>query len=162
MSRREWLTGSIFALAAIVAPATRSWAGALAHWPAATDLATDARTAAAQRQPIVLYFTRRDCPFCVRAERYLEPLAERRGSDAIFRRIEADRRDLAVIDFAGNRLDHAALARALNGTLTPTVAAYSPTGQLIGEPIIGLPVEEFYEAYVSGLIDDAKRRLASP
>ncbi|GLW60661.1 hypothetical protein Hthe01_10100 [Hydrogenophilus thermoluteolus] len=127
--------------------------------PPATDLATDGAWSHAARKPILLYFERRECPYCVRAQRYLESVAQSRRDRARFRRIEADRADLPLIDFQGNPTHHAAFARAMKGTLTPTVVVVDGDGKPLAPPLIGLPDESFYSYYLEQLIEDGEAQL---
>ena len=127
--------------------------------PPATDLAADGAWSKTTRKPILLYFERRECPYCVRAQRYLESVAQSRRDRARFRRIEADRTDLPLIDFQGNPTHHAAFARVMKGTLTPTVMVVDGDGKPLAPPLIGLPDESFYSYYLEQLIEDGEAQL---
>jgi len=125
----------------------------------ATDLAADGAWAVRAKQPILLYFERRECPYCVRAQRYLEGVAKSHRDRARFRRIETDRTDLPLTDFAGERTNHAAFARALKGTLTPTVVVVAGDGTPLAPPLVGLPDESFYSYYLEELLETAEAKL---
>lgn len=127
--------------------------------PPATDLAADGAWSKTTRKPILLYFERRECPYCVRAQRYLESVAQSHRNRARFRRIEADRADLPLIDFQGNPTHHAAFARVMKGTLTPTVMVVDGDGKPLAPPLIGLPDESFYSYYLEQLIEDGEAQL---
>lgn len=127
--------------------------------PVATDLAADGAWAVRAKRPILLYFERRECPYCVRAQRYLEGVAKSHGDRARFRRIETDRSDLLLTDFAGQRTNHAAFARAMKGTLTPTVVVVAGDGTPLAPPLIGLPDESFYSYYLEQLLETAEAKL---
>ncbi len=162
-SRRLLIRSALgLAIAAIVPSLTAVAVAATdAPWPLATDLAADATTAKATRKPILLYFERRDCPYCRRAAPYLRALDQSHGHRALLRRIETDRADLPVRDFAGAVTNHAALARLLKGTLTPSVLAVGPQGQPLVPPLVGLPDESFYSHYLEQLLKEAAAKAAT-
>jgi thiol-disulfide isomerase/thioredoxin len=161
---RRLLIGSALglAIAAIVPPLMAvAVAADDAPWPLATDLAADGTTAKATGKPILFYFERRDCPYCRRAAPYLRALEQSHGDRALLRRIETDRADLPVRDFAGAVTNHAALAQLLKGTLTPSVLAVGPQGQPLVAPLVGLPDESFYSHYLEQLLKEAADKAAA-
>jgi thioredoxin-related protein len=131
--------------------------------PRASDLAADASASRRGRLPILLFFDRDECPYCEQALReYLVPLSrEEWQGRALFRQVGIDRRD-PVVDFAGTRTTHAALAARYGVFLSPTVIVVDGDGRPIGEPIVGLLTVDFYGAYIDGALETARRKLARP
>ena len=166
LSRRVLIRSALgMAAAAIVSPLLKVVLAAPlsdAPWPLATDLAADGAAARQSGKPILLYFQRRDCPFCLRAAPYLRALALSHGDQALFRTVEADRPDLPVRDFAGAATNHAALARALHGILTPSVLAVAPNGEPLVAPLVGLADESFYSYYLQRLVEEAAAKTKRP
>ena len=119
--------------------------------PLAQDLAADAREAARERKPLLLYFDREECPYCERALReYLVPLSrDEWKARALFRQIEIDR-ELPATGFDGRPTTHRALAQRYGVRLSPTVIVVDAHGRPLAEPIVGL-MPDFY----AGLLDHA-------
>ncbi|MCX7945591.1 MAG: thioredoxin fold domain-containing protein [Hydrogenophilus sp.] len=149
------LLSSIGAILALSFPSP-AFAGEI---PFARDLSLDGVSAQKAKLPILLYFEREGCPYCSRAERYLTDIAARRPSEAIYRRIAVDRSDLSLTDFAGLATTHAAFAQKQHLTLTPTVVLFAADGRRLTEPLIGLPLEEFYTHYIEQMIAEARSAL---
>ena len=132
-----------------------------AELPRASDLAADAAASRRERLPILLFFDRDECPYCEQALReYLVPFAreEWRGK-ALFRQVGIDRRD-PLVDFAGTRTTHQALAARYGVQLSPTVMVVDADGRPLGEPIVGLLTVDFYGAYVDNALKAARAKLA--
>jgi thioredoxin-related protein len=136
--------------------------------PAATltfadDLSVTARDARSRRVPIMLVFTEASCPYCARAKRdHLVPLQSswRYGQKVILREIDVKRED-RVVDFAGAQTTQAAFARRYEVRLVPTVIVVDHTGRRIGEAIVGLLIQDFYQFYLEQAIDFARTPIAA-
>jgi hypothetical protein len=126
--------------------------------PLASDLAADARAAAQERKPLLLFFDREECPYCEQALReYLVPMAAEGASRALFRQVEIDR-TLAVVDFDGRASTHRAIAERYGVRLSPTVVVVDARGQPLAEPIVGL-MPDFYGAYLDAALAGAQAKL---
>jgi hypothetical protein len=127
----------------------------------AHDLAREARSAAAAGVPLVVFFSQPDCEYCEQARHdYLEPLIADRASRARLRLVEVNIGDPAeLVDFAGRRVSRVAFVRAQHVRLFPTLAFYGPGGRPVAEPLVGLTLPDFYQAYLDRRIDEARARL---
>jgi len=133
----------------------------VAELPRASDLAADAAASRRERLPILLFFDRDECPYCEQALReYLVPFSrEEWKGKAVFRQVGIDRRD-PVVDFAGVRTTHQALAERYGVFLSPTVLIVDAKGNRLAEPIVGLLTVDFYGAYIDNALKAARGRLA--
>jgi hypothetical protein len=132
-----------------------------AELPRASDLAADAAASRRERLPILLFFDRDECPYCEQALReYLVPFSrEEWKGKALFRQVGIDRRD-PVVDFAGAKTTHEAIAARYRVFLSPTVLIVDAGGNPIGEPIVGLLTVDFYGAYIDNALKAASAKLA--
>ena len=138
-------------------------APALAQTPAlpakalqvARNLADDARVLRQRRIPLMVLYSRADCPWCERARRqYLIPLANETGSAdrVLIRQIDLDS-DAALVDFSGRATTHRLFGAGQHATLTPTLMFYGPDGQQVGEPVVGFLLADFYSSFIDRGID---------
>lgn len=128
----------------------------------ANNLAADGRQARESQLPILLFYSRAECPWCERARReYLLPLARENPPRAIVRQINIDQ-DTALTDFAGKATTHRRFALEAKARLTPTLAFVGPDGQTVADAIIGYKLADFYGAYIDRAIDDARAKFKDP
>lgn len=121
----------------------------------AQDLAADARILRERRVPLMVLYSRADCPWCERARRqYLVPLANDPASAEriLMRQIDLDS-DAPLVDFNGRATTHRRFGAGQRATLTPTLMFYGPDGQQVAEPIIGFLLADFYAAHIDKGID---------
>jgi thioredoxin-related protein len=137
-----------------LAPSSPEWEKIL---PVAQNLKADGDAATAAKKPILLFFNLTGCHYCRGALReVIVPMfrnAEWRAA-LEFRQITVDD-GKSLIDFDGKRIDNIAFAQKRKGTFTPTVMLVDGSGQLLGEPIIGIANFDFYGAYVDALVSKA-------
>ena len=121
--------------------------------PAARDLSP---------RPGVRYlvlFSVTNCPWCeiVRAKHLRHRIDSRRAD----RRIDVSEvmidRDDPLVGPDGQPTTGRELARRLGVKVGPTVMAFDGAGRPVGEPVIGALIEDFYEAYLDQLLDQAIR-----
>ena len=127
----------------------------------AHNLASDARTAAQQDKPLLLFVTQPGCPFCERARReYLRHLAVDPAYTRrlLFRELSIEGE---VIGFDGKRSTGLAAARALKIKLYPTIVIVDGTGAAVAAPLVGFTVPDFYAAQIDGRIEEAELQLAA-
>jgi thioredoxin-related protein len=153
------LTAAILACtpAAACAPAHAS----LRH---AEDLGATARAARAAGVPLLIAFTETGCRYCARArEEYLVPLqaSADHGARVVMREVDI-RRATPLRDFSGQPVAPAQFARRYRVTRVPTVVVVDHDGNPLAEPIVGLPAEDFYRAYLQHAIDAGHLRLKRP
>ena len=141
----------------IAAPGKRpTAAGALVE---ATDLAADARLAAARGVPLLVLYSRDDCSWCEKLRReYLGPLARDPAAAAVVRELHMDRAT-PLLDFAGRRTTSADFSQQMQARFAPTVMFHGPDGAALAEPIIGFRLADFYAAYLDRAIEESGSRL---
>ncbi len=123
------------------------------------DLASDARQAAARGMPLVVLYTRDDCPWCEKLKReHLGPLARDPAAPALVRELHMDRAT-PLIDFQGRRTTSADFSREVKARFAPTVMFHGPDGALLAESIVGFRLADFYGAYLERAIQDSRAKL---
>ncbi len=128
----------------------------------ADDLTAVGRLSAQRGAPIMLVFTRPECPYCARAKKdHLEPLrvSENYGAKVIIREIEAGNSSVALRDFEGNTTTHGDFARKYGVRNVPTVVVVDAQGKPLANPIIGLTLPDFYNLYLEQAIDQGRLQL---
>lgn len=129
--------------------------------PRARDLQAEAAHAARAGQPLVVLYSRRDCPWCEQVRReWLKPLADR-DATLVVRQVDQDA-DTPLRDFAGRATRHDAFAKAGKVALVPVVAFYGPDGRELTAPIVGVRLPDFYAAYLDESLKAARAALAAP
>ena len=121
----------------------------------ATDLRAEVALASRSGGPLILLFSRQDCPYCQTIKRdYLQPLASnlRYRDKVVVRQINQDS-DAPITDFRGERSTHARFAAAERIKLVPVVAFYGPDGKRLTDPIIGTRLPDFYQSYLEQAIE---------
>lgn len=157
-----WFTASITILTCAATQASAQNV-AVRNLPAAQNLQADANQVRDRKIPILLFFDRRDCPYCERALReYLLPMSreEPTRDAAPYRQIEIEADD-PVTDFSGKPATHRALAERYRVRVSPTIVMVDGEGQPLAPPLIGLNSADFYGAYLSDAIETATKRLRS-
>ena len=127
----------------------------------AHNLASDARAAAQQDTPLLLFVTQPGCPFCERARHeYLRHLAVDPAYTRrlLFRELSIEGN---VTGFDGKRSTGLAAARALKIKLYPTIVIVDGTGAAVAAPLVGFTVPDFYAAQIDGRIEEAELQLAA-
>ena len=132
----------------------------------ARDLQADARMAARQHLPILLFFAANSCHYCEAVEQsYLQPMV-RSGEDrgrVLLRVIHVDE-GAPLRDFDGRMTTHAAYAREHGVRLTPVVRLVNGRGDQLVPQLLGYTSPDFYGSYLESAITDAiaKVRTQSP
>ncbi len=129
--------------------------------PRARDLQAEAARAARAGQPLVVLYSRRDCPWCEQVRReWLKPLADRQ-TDLVVRQVDQDS-NAALRDFSGQATTHGTFAKARQVTLVPVVAFYGPDGRELTAAIVGVRLPDFYAAYLDESLKAARAALLAP
>ncbi len=124
----------------------------------ATDLAADARLAAAKGVPLVVLYSRDDCNWCAKVRReHLGPLSRNPATPAVIRELHMDR-TTTLVDFAGRRTTSADFSKQMQAQFAPTVMFHGPDGAALAEPIVGFRLADFYAAYLDRAIEDSRTR----
>jgi thioredoxin-related protein len=125
----------------------------------ATDLAADARLAAAKGVPLVVLYSRDDCSWCAKVRReHLGPLSRNPATPAVIRELHMDRA-APLLDFAGRRTTSADFSKQMQAQFAPTVMFHGPDGTALAEPIVGFRLADFYAAYLDRAIEESRTRL---
>ena len=149
-------------LAAAAAPARAATTGTAL--PLLEDWRADARDAAKRHVPIVILFSLPGCPYCEQVRQsHLAPMRRdpARRELAIIRQVDIHGAD-RVVGLAGERLTHADIARARGIRGAPVVQFWSPEGESIAEPLVGMLLPDFYGAYLDQGLEAARQRLRTP
>jgi thioredoxin-related protein len=128
----------------------------------ADDFVAIGKLAATRKAPIMLVFTRPECPYCNRAKKeHLEPMrvSQSYGAKVIMREIVAADARTVLRDFDGNSTTHGEFARKYDVRSVPTVVVVDPQGKPLAEPIIGLTSTDFYNLYLEQAIDAGRLAL---
>lgn len=130
--------------------------------PGARDLAADARDARDNGRPLLVLYSQAGCTWCEEARRYIAPIAvaPETRDQALFRQVDIDS-DAELIDFTAQASSHRRFAQAQQVSLTPTVVLYGPDGRVIGEPIVGMRLPDFYAQYLLNAVDAARAEIAT-
>lgn len=108
-------------------------------------------------QPLVVMVSLDGCPFChVARNNYLAPLRQQEGVPVF----QLDWRSGAVVrDFGGSAVTHAQLVRAWKIKVAPTVLFFGPGGKEVGERLEGGYIEDFYGAYLTQRLQQARAAI---
>jgi hypothetical protein len=125
----------------------------------AANFAADAKIAREKLLPIVVLFSLPGCPHCEVIRRsHLRPLSNEVPLRATVRQIDIDA-DREMVDFQGAITTHRAFASGQRIKLTPVVAFFGPSGEVLAEPLIGALLADFYGAYLENALAMAAQRL---
>ena len=149
-----WILAWLLALPALAAAA---------ELPAATDFAADARTAGSAKIPILVFFSRVDCPWCEMARRdTLLPLAqEPANATRVLIREVVVRSDKPLVDFNGRVTTQRAFAKARRIRMVPTVEFLDARGKRLADPIVGVDGEFFSAIVGHGIIESSTKLRGS-
>jgi thioredoxin-related protein len=149
MKSRNRLWIGILACALLAAAPVRADAP-----PLVNDLAAVAAAAYQQRVPVLVAFTTRSCPYCIKARRdYWKPMNERADWRAAVRMVEVMLDgEQTFRDFNGNPTTVREFARRFGVRGVPTVMVFDTSGNPVAEPIVGLPSADFYGAYLKNAV----------
>ena len=142
-------------LAALAAPVAARAASAVL--PAPASLAAELGAAQGHGRALVVMFSLPGCAWCkLVRQSYLAPL--RAGGQPV---IEVDMTGIAAIaGFDGAPTTGAQLARALGVRVAPTVLFIGRGGAEVAERLRGVPLPDFYGAYLQQRVDAANRAAA--
>jgi hypothetical protein len=138
----------------VLALAGRAWAAAGDGLAAPQSLARSIEQALARRKALVVLASLDGCPHCrLVRENYLRPLA-REGQPVV----QLDLRSAApVADARGAATTHDRLLRAWAIEVAPTVLFLGARGQEVAPRLAGVPLADFYGAYLDERLAAANR-----
>jgi thioredoxin-related protein len=129
--------------------------------PPAANLAADARQSRALHAPVLVFFSEAGCPWCERVRR--EYLAPMQGDPAYKDRVLIREVDIAsgdaLTDFLGRATTQREFASRFHVRKVPVVAIMGPDGELIGEPMVGMALPDFYQSYLDDAIGKGRDKL---
>ncbi len=129
--------------------------------PPAANLAADAVQARSLHAPVLILFSEAGCPWCERVRReYLAPMQ----NDPVYReRVLIREVDIAsgaaLTDFLGRATTQREFASRFHVRKVPVVAILGADGQLIGEPMVGMALPDFYQFYLDDAISKGRDQL---
>jgi hypothetical protein len=126
----------------------------------AKNLRSEAAEAARHGEPLLILYSRPNCPYCDEVRKvWLLPMSRDAKHPRLkVRQVDQDS-DAALIDFAGKATTHAQFAASEKVSFVPVVAVYGPSGQRLAETIVGLRLRDFYGAYLDAQLDEARLHL---
>jgi thioredoxin-related protein len=155
--------GKAALLALILAWMTPTWgyAGGSAEVPLVQDFSLEAKAAEAARLPILVMFSRPNCPYCTRVlKEFLEPMqrnAEYRGK-VIMRQVKVGSH-AKLRDFSGGVTTHGEFARESGVGMVPAIKLYDSWGNPLTEPLVGLSTPDYYGGFLDQRIDEALAKV---
>jgi thioredoxin-related protein len=129
----------------------------------AADFAADAREARALNAPVMVLFSQSWCPWCERVRReYLSPMQRDPAyrSRVLIREVDADA-GTALVDFSGAATTQREYASRFKVSRVPVIVLLGPDGALLTEPMVGMALPDFYQAYLDEAIDNGRRKLGA-
>lgn len=136
-----------------------AWAAASAlaeGVPDADDLAKDAALARSFKGIVMIAFVSDSCPYCkVVLNEFMIPTSRNRDYDTklVMRQVDIQS-GRKMRDFDGTPISHRRFAGRYGGYLVPTVAVFSPDGEPLGKPLVGLSTVDFYGYYFNEAIEN--------
>ena len=124
--------------------------------PASANLPQELKQALAKHEPLVVMVSLHGCPFCeVVRNNYLGPMHEREGLQVVQIDMLEQR---ATVDLAGQATTHAALARAWDIKVAPTVLFFGQGGREVAPRLAGGD-NDFYSGLLDRRLETARREL---
>ncbi len=129
----------------------------------AGSFAADALAVRERKIPILVFYTRHECPWCERVRRqYLLPMANDPAwaDRVIIREIDVGTDFVTPLtDFGGRTTTHSAFARTRRVKLVPTLDFLDDRGNRLAEPIVGMRTPDFYAASIERALEESLAKL---
>ncbi|WP_334135643.1 thioredoxin family protein [Tepidimonas sp.] len=126
--------------------------------PTAASLQTEARTAVARGEPLVVMVTLAGCAFCdVVRGHYLGPMQQR--GEVVAVQVDMLDRRTALRDVQGHPTTGYELARSWRVRVAPTVLFLDDRGRELAERLEGMGVADFYGPYLEQRLAQARAQL---
>jgi thioredoxin-related protein len=131
--------------------------------PLVHDLAAAAKLASERGVPLLVAFTLKRCPYCIRARReYWTPMNESAEWRARTLMVEVMLDgEPALRDFEGAATTMREFGRRFGIRTVPTVIVFDAQGRPAAEPVVGLASADFYGAYLERAIDAGLAKVRS-
>jgi hypothetical protein len=156
-TRRAALQAAGVALAALALPGVvraRGPGHGVGVLPQSVSLAAELAAALAARKGLVVMASLEGCPYCriVRESYLLGMRAE--GQPVVQVEMAAS---APLVDLQGRASTHQQVVRALGVRVAPTVLFFGPGGKEVAPRIAGMPIPDFYGAYLQERVEAANR-----
>lgn len=140
---------------------TWCYAGGSGEVPLARDLSLDAKKAETRRVPVLVMFTRPNCPYCMRVlKEFLEPMqrnAEYR-SKVIMRKVNVTSQ-ATLRDFSGGATTHREFALESGVGMAPVILLFDSWGEVLAEPLLGFSSPDYYGDFLDRRINIALAKI---
>jgi thioredoxin-related protein len=150
------------ATALVLGAPLRLWGAQIALSPA-RDLASDSTAAARAGVPLIVMVSLPGCPHCevVRRSHLLPLLADAvSGKPPLIRQVEMNGAD-RLKDFTGQTMTHAEFASRFKIKIAPVVMFFGAKGEILGEPLVGSMIPDFYGAYFDTALGEARAKVSA-
>ena len=131
--------------------------------PLVRDFTLEATMARTHELPVLVLFSRHNCPYCTRIlQEFLLPMKRNREYDSkvIMRQIDIGS-SAPLRSFSGKATTHARFAKENGIKLTPAIKLFDAEGHELTEPLIGLTTPDYYGMFLDQRIDEALAKLRS-
>ena len=129
--------------------------------PLARDFTLEATNARTNNIPVLVLFSRHNCPYCVQIlQEFLLPMRRNAEYDAkvIMRQIDIGS-SAPLRTFSGKTTTHARFARENGIKLTPTIKLFDAEGHELTEALVGLTTPDYYGGFLDQRIDQALAKM---
>jgi uncharacterized protein len=109
---------------------------------------------------VVIVFSTIGCPYCeVLRRSYLPGIPiEMQGVKVYLQEVFFDK-ETSLLDFQAKVTTHRKFAKSFKINLSPTVMVFSSSGQMLGEPLVGIGNADFYDHYLQQLIQTSAQTV---
>ncbi len=128
------------------------------HLPTPASLPQAGQTAVAQGQPLVLMVSLQGCTACEWVRRAVL-LPAVRANELQAAEIDMGDERRILLGFDGQRRTPRALAKGWGVTRAPTLLFLDGQGRELAERLVGLPLIDFYQAYLDERLQHARQQL---
>ncbi len=123
--------------------------------PHARDLSQDARAAEAINGVVLVAFVGEYCGYCERVmNEFLLPMSgdPQYRQKVVMRQVETRSRK-PLRDFSGRASSQQQFARQHGIRVVPSIAVFDRQGRMLGKPLVGLTLVDYYGLYLDDLIN---------
>jgi thioredoxin-related protein len=128
------------------------------HLPTPASLPQAGQSAVAQGQPLVLMVSLQGCTACEWVRRAVL-LPAVRANELQAAEIDMGDERRILLGFDGQRRTPRALAKGWGVTRAPTLLFLDGQGRELAERLVGLPLIDFYQAYLDERLQHARQQL---
>ena len=129
--------------------------------PYARDLGRDAEAAQRIQGAVLVVFVSEHCVYCKTVlNDFLIPMSRlpEYRDKVVIRRVEISGKH-TLRNFQGLSIGHRAFAHGHNVRFTPTIMLFSPAGEVLTQPMVGLSTIDYYWYQLDELINEALAKV---